>query len=213
MGWYCRLQRLLPSEPQTSGKLEGHTSGAIKGKSQDPQDALVDIYKAVLSYLIRLACSNHGGNPVSELQVHDNFHQEIGEKERAFATNLDSWGPAVEKQLRRLVASAARGQPTYARDDAAAGGSQEEAGDDAESTSSSKLLGSLFDQPPDSPDFGVLPDGSRHGLETAYKWLVSTPQYAAFRDTSRTQGDAKQGLWVTGRPGAGRCSSRLWRGT
>lgn len=201
MSWYCSLPRLLPSDLKTSGVLEGQTPEAtVKGRSQGPQGALIDIYKTVLSYLIRMACSIHGSDSVSELRIHDAFHQEIGERERAFATELEPGGLAVEKQLRRLVASAARGQPTYARDGAAAGGRQEaELVDDAESTSS-RLLAGLFDQPLDSPDFRFIPDGSRHGLGTAYQWLVSTPQYAAFRDT----GDAKRCLWVTGAPGAGK---------
>lgn len=179
--------------------LNAQTSGPSRRKSQSPQSALVNIYEAVLSYLIRLACSKHGGNPISEPWVHQEFLGEIAEKERAFANRLDSWGPAVEKQLRRLFASAARGQPTYARNGAAAGSTQE-AGYDNESTSS-ELLGGLFDQFPDSPDFRVTPGGFKKPLGAAYKWLVSMPQYIAFCDTSGTQSDVNQILWVIGAPG------------
>ncbi|GAW25745.1 putative NACHT and WD domain protein [Rosellinia necatrix] len=170
MEWYCSLPALSLEQPGS--------------QIQETRMAILDLYKAILLYLVRLASMSTEKNVGFLLASEENlkFSDTIIQKERAVVACFDrSDRSRFRSKLDQFVKSLA---------------SFDQKTDSESKDSPEEAFYSFRDELPEVPE-------DRLSIQDhAYSWVKSTTAYAKFLRSDAPDSDRE--LWVAGKPGTGK---------
>ncbi|KAI0474723.1 WD40-repeat-containing domain protein [Xylaria cf. heliscus] len=180
MEWYCSLPALLLEQPDA--------------RIQETRIAILDLYKAILLYLVRLASLSTKQDVRFLLASEENlkFPDTIIKKERAVMACFDR--SCFRSKLDGFVESLAFfDQQT---DTESTASTEEAPVSDIVPKPSERWFYSFRDELPEAPE-------DRESIQYhAYSWVKSTTMYAKFLRSDAPDSDRE--LWITGKPGTGK---------
>ncbi|KAF2964621.1 hypothetical protein GQX73_g8932 [Xylaria multiplex] len=180
MEWYCSLPALLLEQPDA--------------RIQETRMAILDLYKAILLYLVRLASQSIEQDVGFLLESEEDlkFPDTIITKERAVMACFDrSYFQSKLDQLVKSLAFSDKQTDTENKDPA-----EEAPVSNTVPKPSERWSYSFRDELPKAPE-------DRQGVQDhAYSWVKSTKVYTDFLRSDAPDSDRE--LWITGKPGTGK---------
>lgn len=187
--WFCNLYRVLT--PPASDNDE-----KIDEIRNEPRKKLIDLYRAILLYEIRIVCFHFGriyfpfvGDTLEIEQVsldRSEAKRQVDEAEKAFSL---SNGSQVRVQLEKLLGSLENETETSVHDKEL-----------SQPVKESQLMRDLHIADLRKWILRLKHEGSC-SMTDLYKWILSTQEYKEFLDWNKA--DPKL-LWVSGGPGRGK---------
>ena len=195
MDWYCELSRLLLEE----NKVDGGSSKALRSKLEDH---VVDLYKALLIYLIKSVCSYYRNRILGfvrdtiKLDGWDDNLKAVREAEKAVQQDSAEYNTQqIRSHLEQLV-DIAKNQETKLLQNI-----HQDLQDQASLQRQKRDEQCLWDLRLTDPndDMKRIEESKDHLLEGSYVWVLKHSHFIDWRD-----GDDARLLWIKGGPGKGK---------